>query len=330
MKKIATILFLVLLFAGATSAQRTGHPGIDLYKEGKNADAVASLSSAVKQTQYKSDPEIWNYLGLASVETGEIKNATEAFEKAIKLAPSRSTYHANLAYVYLLATKTSKGESEAQKAISLDPRNVAAYSIRGVSRLWALRFDDAEKDASQMIAIEPGNPDGYILRSRVTIGRLGSRVTEGSTAQKELPFLEEAVSILKNGAELSKQHSKHKEIVSELESLTAFYDYFSKDRSVPAGSATPEPGTTPIKILNKPHAAYTDRARQANVEGTIRIAALLGSSGRVEQVLVLKRLGSGLDEQAVNAARAVKFVPATRNGLPISKVIILEYGFSIY
>jgi len=319
-----------LVFSAAVPGQRQVHPGVELFVKAKHAEAVRSLSEAVKQSEFKSNPEIWNYLGLAYIETGELKKGRKALEKTVALDGSESKYHVNLAYVYLLLRQTDKGRSEAKKAIELDPKNVSAYSLRGFGNLWEGELDAAESDADQIIALSPDNPEGYILKSRVAVGRMGDRVTAGATIKQELPLLKEALDVVKRGTELTKNHAGHQVILKEYESIAAFYNYFSKDRTIPLVPSAPEPGTTPVKILNKPKASYTEKARQSLVSGKIRIAVLLGASGKVEQILLLKRLGFGLDEEAMRAANQIRFEPATKDGKPVSKVVIFEYGFDIY
>jgi outer membrane biosynthesis protein TonB len=46
--------------------------------------------------------------------------------------------------------------------------------------------------------------------------------------------------------------------------------------------------------------------------------------------MVVKPLSHGLNEEAVRAARAIKFNPATKDGKPVSVVKQIEYSFSIY
>jgi TonB family protein len=91
-----------------------------------------------------------------------------------------------------------------------------------------------------------------------------------------------------------------------------------------------EPGVTPIKILTKPRPKYTDAARQDNTEGKIIVAVVFGANGTIQHVLLLKRLGSGLDEEAVKAARAIKFEPMKRDGKPVAVVKQIEYTFEIF
>jgi hypothetical protein len=56
---------------------------------------------------------------------------------------------------------------------------------------------------------------------------------------------------------------------------------------------------------------------------------LLSFDGHVRHILVMKGLGGGLTETAINAARKIKFRPATKDGRPVSQFIIIEYNFNI-
>jgi hypothetical protein len=47
-------------------------------------------------------------------------------------------------------------------------------------------------------------------------------------------------------------------------------------------------------------------------------------------MLVLQALPGGLTEAAVRAARAISFVPATKDGKPVSMWMQLEYNFNLY
>ena len=60
------------------------------------------------------------------------------------------------------------------------------------------------------------------------------------------------------------------------------------------------------------------------------MAVFFSESGRVTHTLILKGLGGGLNENAVKAARQIKFEPATKDGKPFSQIKILEYSFAIY
>ena len=85
-----------------------------------------------------------------------------------------------------------------------------------------------------------------------------------------------------------------------------------------------------IRILSKPRANYTDMAKKNGVEGIVRLRVTFLASGKIGSISPFLALPDGLTEQAIAAARKIKFEPATRNGIPINTVKIVEYNFSLY
>ena len=62
----------------------------------------------------------------------------------------------------------------------------------------------------------------------------------------------------------------------------------------------------------------------------IRLLVHFGADGEIKNVFVLKFLTRGLTQRAVAAAKQIKFEPETRNGVPVSIMRTVEYGFRIY
>ena len=54
------------------------------------------------------------------------------------------------------------------------------------------------------------------------------------------------------------------------------------------------------------------------------------ASGEIGSVVPVTGLPCGLTEQAVAAARGIKFEPGQRNGVPISMTKLVEYSFSLF
>lgn len=108
------------------------------------------------------------------------------------------------------------------------------------------------------------------------------------------------------------------------------------DGSGPGGRGAPPPPPTatavtqPLKILFKPKGTYTDEARTNNVQGTVRLKITLLASGQVGSIMPVTRLPYGLTEQAIAAARQIRFEPAKVNGVAVSKIVTFDYGFNIY
>jgi TonB family protein len=53
-------------------------------------------------------------------------------------------------------------------------------------------------------------------------------------------------------------------------------------------------------------------------------------SGEIGRISVISGLGNGLTEQAVEAAKKIKFEPATKDGKSVSVTKPVEYLFTIY
>ena len=84
------------------------------------------------------------------------------------------------------------------------------------------------------------------------------------------------------------------------------------------------------QLLSRPEPAYPRRARRGAVQGTVRLRAVLAASGKVEKIAVLKGLPEGVTEEAIKAARLIKFAPAERDGRRVSQSVVIEYNFNLY
>ncbi len=72
--------------------------------------------------------------------------------------------------------------------------------------------------------------------------------------------------------------------------------------------------TRPVEIIFKPRPRYTPQARQKKIQGSVWLAVIFLASGRVRVLRVTQPLGAGLDAAARQAAAAIRFRPARRQG----------------
>jgi len=84
------------------------------------------------------------------------------------------------------------------------------------------------------------------------------------------------------------------------------------------------------RALSRPHPSYTQAARNRGTTGVVRLTVVFSSTGKVTQIRVVYGLPHGLTEKAVEAARKIKFVPAMKDGKPVSVWMQLEYNFNLY
>jgi TonB family protein len=82
-------------------------------------------------------------------------------------------------------------------------------------------------------------------------------------------------------------------------------------------------------IIAKPEPLYTEEARRQETTGEVRLRMLLSASGEVTRIEPLNALPDGLTESAVEAARQIKFIPAEKDGQPVSQFATIDYRFDI-
>lgn len=118
--------------------------GIALASAGKNDQAIDVLTRARKIIDW--DPELWNYLGVAYWNKGDLDRAVEAYRYALDLDPGYAVVLANLGTVETsLAMKKkdngllAEAREHFQKALEHDERSVSAYN--GLGAVYRLSGD---------------------------------------------------------------------------------------------------------------------------------------------------------------------------------------------
>lgn len=87
---------------------------------------------------------------------------------------------------------------------------------------------------------------------------------------------------------------------------------------------------TKARLISKPEPSYTDAAKMHGIVGTVVLKAIFAASGKVTNIRVVQGVPEGLTERAIQAARKIKFIPASKEGKFVSMWMQLEYNFNLY
>jgi protein TonB len=88
--------------------------------------------------------------------------------------------------------------------------------------------------------------------------------------------------------------------------------------------------TEPVAI-EQPKPPYTEEARKNRTEGIVLLQVIIRANGRVDGFKVLKSLGNGLDESAINTiATKWRFRPALFLGKPVDFQAQIEVTFRLF
>ena len=94
-------------------------------------------------------------------------------------------------------------------------------------------------------------------------------------------------------------------------------------------SVEKEKPDTPAHILSKPSPGYTKEARRLGVQGNVILKVLLSSEAKISRIRVHRGLLAGLTENAIHAACKIRFKPALKNGVAVSRWVTVEYLFRV-
>ncbi|HYR77064.1 MAG TPA: tetratricopeptide repeat protein [Pyrinomonadaceae bacterium] len=107
----------------------------------------------------------------------------------------------------------------------------------------------------------------------------------------------------------------------QLEALSFYRDYYAGARSDETIVTTKETNTR-LRILSKPPPDFS----RTTASGNSVLRAVFSADGSVKHVLVLKRVAPDFDLACIEAARKIKFMPAIKDGHPVSMILQLEYN----
>ena len=82
-------------------------------------------------------------------------------------------------------------------------------------------------------------------------------------------------------------------------------------------------------VMHKVQPRFTEAARKAKLHGTVRVKLVVDSNGIARDMVVVKGIGSGVDENAMEALQQWRFRPATRNGRPVAVTASIDINFRL-
>jgi len=88
-------------------------------------------------------------------------------------------------------------------------------------------------------------------------------------------------------------------------------------------------GVSAPVVLYKVDPEYSEEARKAKYSGTVVLQLVVDPTGKARDIRVVRSLGLGLDEKAIEAVNKWKFRPGVKNGQPVSVQATIEVNFRL-
>jgi TonB family protein len=88
-------------------------------------------------------------------------------------------------------------------------------------------------------------------------------------------------------------------------------------------------GVSAPTLMYKVEPEYTEEARAAKLQGTVVLYVEIDPTGKAINIRVLRGLGLGLDEKAVEGVKKWKFKPGEKDGTPVTVAATIEVNFRL-
>jgi periplasmic protein TonB len=89
-------------------------------------------------------------------------------------------------------------------------------------------------------------------------------------------------------------------------------------------------GVSAPVVLHKVEPEFSPEARAAKYQGVVLVAAVIDSDGKPRDLRVIRGVGMGLDQNAVEAVKQWRFSPAKKDGRPVAVSVNIEVDFRLF
>jgi len=88
-------------------------------------------------------------------------------------------------------------------------------------------------------------------------------------------------------------------------------------------------GVSQPSIIRKVEPEYSEEARKAKWQGTVKLQVIIDETGHARDIKVVKQLGLGLDAKAMEAVEKWLFKPGMKDGKPVPVYATIEVTFHL-
>lgn len=89
-------------------------------------------------------------------------------------------------------------------------------------------------------------------------------------------------------------------------------------------------GISTPRAIYAPEPEFSEEARIAKFQGVVTLLATIDADGRTRNLVVVRSLGMGLDEKAIEAVRRWRFDPARKDGRPVAVQMNIIVNFHLF
>jgi TonB family protein len=241
---------------------------------------------------------------------------------------------------------TAEAQAFYQKALTvLEGTPDAATALVDLGLLSLARRDNPDPEEAfgyfaRAQAADPAKAGTALLWMAITRDRQGrsaeadsllhtALAVEGPNSAQAATIMQWYASFLRrnNRAEESTAMQAQVYALREQQALNA--DTSQSDSAFRSDALRVGGGVTAPQLLLKIEPQYTEEARAAKFQGSVVLYIEVGPDGLAHNLHVLRSLGFGLDQKAMDAVGQWQFQPGMKNGVPVTVQATVEVNFRL-
>ncbi len=268
---------------------------------------LGGAASSYAGARLQKQPETFEQFmqkGQQALQAKKYGDAQKEFKRALKLKKDSPEANLLLGFAYKSAKKRKDAVKYVREAIKHRQNYAEAHYLLALLMFETNKLNEAQQEIDTAFEQGINFANAYVVR--------GDLKLVGKKYRAAVEDYEKAIQI---AAPQEEGLARLRELAEALKS----YLEFQKHKGDPAYQKA--------TLLNLPMPNYSEEARSARVQGIVELAVLISDTGQVSYVLVFSRLGWGLDEEAIKAARKLKFTPASKDGkaVPYWSRVLVEF-----
>jgi TonB family protein len=359
MRLFTTLLLLAvsqLMAQDPIDAQGWLNRGVEAFKSANYPGAVAAFQKAVDADSTNVTARL--YLGTAwmqqyipGAESAGNMAAAEAaareFLWVLGMDPGNRTAMAYLASLSLNQKKWDDAQALYEKLLAADPRNEQAwYSLGYIA--WS-RWYPAYMEARQSMGMKPQDPGplpaGAVKEDLKT--KYGPVIEGGLRALDQglliNPKFDDAMAymnlLIRERADLRDTAAEYRQDVAVADDWVTKALAVKREKGQMAGGGTGDRAAQPQRIrvggnvegamlVRKVAPVYPPEAKAAGLQGTVRLAVVIGTDGSVFEVHLMNG-DPVLGDAAIAAVRQWVYKPTLLNGEPVAVETTVDVNFTL-
>ena len=333
------------VLAAATLAVAMVAPLAALRAQAPSREATpAGVDAAIRAAQSQKNYETLDAAARAATRLGKYESAHKLLESALAIRAEVSgvqsvEYGIGLVKLAELEQKRdpkSGGDLYAKAAQILGEKPEAAPVLTHLGLAALDKHDFAQafdyfQHAQQVAPVQAGTSLMWMAVVRQTEKNMGAAelLYRNALAAAE-PKSGDAAVIMEVFAQFLREQGRMDE-AGDFSARAAAIQSASNGTppALPDGVFRVGPGVSAPVPLKKQEPKYSVEARAARLQGTVVIQVAIGTDGLAHDARVLRGVGLGLDENAIDAVSQWQFKPAMKDGQPVKVKATIEVNYRL-